>query len=120
MLNDFQKQSLNIFQNFFTSKSAPSPGWQHAVGAANGSSVANAANEGCLEGSGVDGSVYDAGGSSLAVARSALPLLNVSTGRGCVRCTKWRRVQITAIGGDLPVHFCILAVGPNDSVYRHD
>lgn len=73
-----------------------------------GDAIVNAANEGCITGGGVDGAITSAGGSALAEARRALPIVEGTRG---VRCPTGSAV--ITIGGDLKASYCIHAVGPN-------
>ena len=77
--------------------------------------VVNAANEGCLGGSGVDGAITLAGGPTLARDRLALPVLSRTT---TARCLTGNAVM-TGPGdyGDLNVPFVVHAVGPNYSSF---
>lgn len=83
-----------------------------------GSAVVNAANEGCIQGAGVDDAINVAGGKALQTARKALPVLDgVKRRDGTpteVRCPMGE-VRVT-IGGDLKASWCIHAVGPNYNV----
>lgn len=83
-----------------------------------GGAVVNAANEGCVQGAGVDDAINVAGGKALQEARKALPVVkDVNRRDGTpteVRCPMGE-VRVT-IGGDLKASWCIHAVGPNYNV----
>ena len=73
-----------------------------------GDAIVNAANEGCLGGGGIDGRICDLGGSVLAEARRALPILDgTAYGKRC----DTGDAKLT-VSGDLPCDFVIHAVGP--------
>lgn len=83
-----------------------------------GDAIVNAANEGCIQGAGVDDAINVAGGRALRDARMALPVVLGSQRRDGgpteVRCPMGE-VRITP-GGDLQAAWCIHAVGPNYNV----
>ena len=72
-----------------------------------GHAMVNAANEGCLDGGGVDGAITGKGGALLAQARRALPIVSGTSTRCPTGDAK------TTVGGDLPSCLCIHAVGPD-------
>ena len=76
-----------------------------------GDAIVNAANEGGLGGSGVDGAISNAGGDSLYEARKALPVL------GTTPNLRNKRIRtgcaVITVGGELIAQWCIHAVGPN-------
>ena len=74
----------------------------------DGDAIVNAANEGCLGSSGVDGQDVRQGGIALQDARQALPEV---PGRPGIRCPTGES-RIT-IGGCLNAKYCSHAVGPN-------
>jgi len=80
--------------------------------------IVNAANEECLGGGGVDGAITEAGGSSLAQDRLALPRVKNEDGYA-VRCPTGNAV-ITGPGeyGDLQTPYVIHAVGPKYFEYE--
>jgi O-acetyl-ADP-ribose deacetylase (regulator of RNase III) len=84
----------------------------------SGDAVVNAANEGCVQGAGVDDAIGVAGGKALRDARMALPVVKGATRRDGapteVRCPMGE-VRVT-IGGGLKASWCIHAVGPNYDV----
>lgn len=71
-----------------------------------GTAIVNAANAGCLSGSGVDGAVNDRGGPELVEAREALPVLDDDLTRCPVGEAK------TTVAGQLGCEWVIHAVGP--------
>lgn len=71
-----------------------------------GDAIVNAANEGCLDGGGIDGRIGDLGGHRLFAARRDLPIVQ----GGGVRCPTGD-AKLTE-SGDLPCKFVIHAVGP--------
>ena len=75
-----------------------------------GHAMVNAANEGCLGGSGIDGAITENGGPLLEQARQALPLVLKPDGKN-VRCPTGQAK--TTVGGNLPSCLCIHAVGPD-------
>jgi len=70
-----------------------------------GQGIVNAANTGCLGGSGIDGAINARGGTELRIAREALP--EISEG---VRCPEGE-ARVT-VGGNIPAEYIIHAVGP--------
>jgi len=70
--------------------------------------IVNAANEGCLGGGGIDGRICDLGGSVLAEARLALPVLDGCSSKRC----NTGDAKIT-VAGDLACKHVIHAVGPS-------
>jgi len=83
-----------------------------------GDAVVNAANEGTIQGAGVDDAINVAGGKALRDARFALPIVSGAARRdgapGDVRCPMGE-VRVT-VGGSLKASWCIHAVGPNYNV----
>merc|ERR1719174_1482354 len=83
-----------------------------------GDAIVNAANEGCIQGAGVDDAINVAGGPALRDARLALPVIQGRERRDGspteVRCPMGE-VRVT-IGGGLKASWCIHAVGPNYNV----
>lgn len=78
--------------------------------------IVNAANEGCLGGGGIDGRINDLGGSVLAEARLALPILDPwGHPYGVKRCSTGD-AKIT-VAGDLACKHVIHAVGPRFCYY---
>ena len=79
-----------------------------SIVAFRGDAIVNAANEQCQGGGGVDGAVAAAGGSGLAAARAALPIVDRKTGARCLTGD-----AVVTVGGELGVRWVVHAVGPN-------
>lgn len=76
------------------------------------SAIVNAANEGCVNGGGVDGAINSAGGPALLEARKALPVV----GKHQTRCPVGE--ARTTIAGNLRCDWVIHAVGPNYRLFE--
>jgi O-acetyl-ADP-ribose deacetylase (regulator of RNase III) len=87
---------------------------QGSVVSYKGSACVNAANEGCLDGGGVDGAINDRGGEALHAARRALPILDGKRTRCFAGSAK------TTIAGDLECEYVIHCVGPNYRMYDNE
>lgn len=79
----------------------------------NGNAIVNAANEGCVDGGGIDGAINTAGGDELMKARRELPVINEGEYGRRIRCPTGD-AKIT-IAGLLDCEYVIHAVGPNFS-----
>ena len=76
------------------------------------SAIVNAANQGCIDGGGVDGAINVAGGKNLKADRLALPIIGEKGKK--VRCpTGDAKIVGPGIYGNLAVPYVIHAVGPN-------
>lgn len=91
---------------------------------ANTSAIVNAANPGCLGGSGVDNDINTAGGNALQLARGKLPVIRITVAGGLVRCETGDAVITTAAtnmwSDTLKVKHVIHAVPPNLWDWRPD
>lgn len=85
---------------------------------ANKGAIVNAANQGCLDGGGVDGAINLAGGKSLMADRKALP---VDDKLQSIRCRSGD-AKVTGPGdyGKLKTKYVIHAVGPNYNAFTGD
>ncbi|VEU41358.1 unnamed protein product [Pseudo-nitzschia multistriata] len=96
--------------DFSANETAPSAG--NRTGA-----IVNAANEGCLDGGGVDGAINKAGGPALWKDRKALPVV----ARGNVRCPTGHAVVTGPNSyGALHVPYVVHAVGPPYAHFDED
>ena len=83
----------------------------------NGCAIVNAANEGCLQGGGIDGLINRIGGPVLWAARQALPIIDMPNKvSNNIRCPTGDAKSTPA--GNLPCRLVIHAVGPRFTLFE--